>query len=192
MTPANITDRSAFFHAVRATIFDGRLAQSQVDGMTALLDAWQATHAALDRRWLAYPLATTYLETAHTMQPIEEYGKGHGHPYGIVDPVTGHAYYGRGDVQLTWKDNYERAGVLVGVDLVSNPARALEQPIAARIMFEGMIAGLFSGRKLGDYFSDSKNDPVGARRIINAQDKAIVISDYHRAFLAAIDGASTP
>jgi hypothetical protein len=35
------------------------------------------------------------------MQPIEEYGKGRGMPYGKPDPTTGQVYYGRGFVQLT-------------------------------------------------------------------------------------------
>ncbi|MBE3951934.1 hypothetical protein HJ144_09510 [Vibrio parahaemolyticus] len=62
------------------------------------------------------------------MQPVEEYGKGVGHEYGIPDPITGQTYYGRGDVQVTWKYNYERLSRLLfniytleqGVDLNSH------------------------------------------------------------------------
>ena len=43
------------------------------------------------------------------MQPIEEYGKGSTAAYGQPDPETGQTYYGRGFVQLTWRDNYARA-----------------------------------------------------------------------------------
>ncbi len=63
--------------------------------------------------YLAYTLATVYHETAYQMQPVEEYGKGAGHEYGIPDPITGKAYYGRGDVQVTWKYNYERLSKLL-------------------------------------------------------------------------------
>ena len=42
------------------------------------------------------------------MQPIEEYGKGKGRPYGIKDRETGETYFGRGYVQLTWRENYAR------------------------------------------------------------------------------------
>ena len=52
------------------------------------------------------------------MQPIEEYGKGAGHP--CADPETGQTCYGRGYVQLTWRDNYERAqGVVVNLNTLA-------------------------------------------------------------------------
>ena len=46
--------------------------------------------------------------------------------------------------------------------------------------------GDFTGKSLEDYFNASKNDPVGARRIINGTDKARQIAGYHGEFLAAI------
>ena len=101
-------NRKFFFDHARLTLFDGSLRQSQVNGMNAILDEWDRAYAKKDDRWLAYMLATTHHETAMTMQPIEEYGKGNGRSYGVPDPQTGKAYYGRGFVQLTWKTNYER------------------------------------------------------------------------------------
>ena len=122
-------DRKAFFYGVRVKLFGGRLSQQQVDGMNAILNEWEK-RALRDLRWLAYMLATVFWETAHTMWPIEEYGKGAGHPYGARDPITGQAYYGRGFVQLTWKANYATMGKLLGIPALPNPfAMPAKKPI---------------------------------------------------------------
>lgn len=112
-------------------------------------------------------LGTTWWETAQTMWPIEEYGKGKKYKYGKPDPITGKTYYGRGFVQLTWKANYARMTKLLGVDFVSNPERALDVYFATKILFVGMMGGEFTGKSLSDYFTTSKEDWEGARRIVN-------------------------
>ena len=93
-------DRDKFF-AIRESVFNGVLSQSQVDGMNYLLDTWEM-HFPSDLRWLAYALATAFHESAATMGPIEEYGKGGGSSYGQPAGPYGQCYYGRGYVQLTW------------------------------------------------------------------------------------------
>ena len=182
-------NRKAFFKEVREELFNNYLLQNQVDGINAILDVWDSRTDMDDIRWLAYMLATTKWETANTMQPIEEYGRGRGHAYGIVDPSTGKAYYGRGYVQLTWKINYKNMSGLVGVDLVTNPEKALDPKIAALIMFDGMKGGLFTGVGLPKYFNDTRDDPVQARKIINGTDHAEEIAEIHKRFLGAIEGA---
>lgn len=57
----------------------------------------------------------------------------------------GTGYYGRGFVQLTHKDNYEKFSKLLGIDLVSKPDIALNADIAAKILVVGMRDGLFRG-----------------------------------------------
>jgi putative chitinase len=183
MSPIN---RIFFFFQVKKLLFSGTLRQSQTDGLNAILDGWEGQYSGDDDRWLAYALATTYHETDQHFQPIEEYGKGRGHPYGKPDPVTGQTYYGRGFVQLTWKANYEKAGNKIGVDLVTHPALALDLGNATKILLEGMIEGWFTGKKLGDFFSNDHDDWVGARKIINGQDKAQAIASYGHSFYAAI------
>ena len=189
-------DRKFFFDTVRANLFGGKLKQSQVDGMTAILDEWERAWSDCDRRWLAYMLATAKHESASTMQPIEEYGKGRGRPYGKRVKSDGTPYtdtenifYGRGYVQLTWYDNYARAGKLLGLDLIQHPEIALSCHIAASIMFNGMVFGWFTGRKLGDYFESKKEDWVNARRIINGLDRADDIAAMAKQFRAAIRDA---
>ena len=182
--------RTAFFDAVRAAPFDGRLSQDQVDGTEAILHGWQFLFPNGDPRWLAYALATAFHETDHTMQPVREYGLGKGRPYGVADPVTGHCFYGRGLIQLTWKVNYRKASALVDVDLVNEPDAALEPDTAVAILLLGMARGLFTGRKLGDYFNATINDPMRARRIVNGMDRAAIIAGYYRAFDAALRTAA--
>lgn len=175
-------DRDYFFRSVRANPFGRALTQSKVDGLNAILDAWDASKLT-DKRWLAYMLATTFHETAKTMQPIREYGRGKGKRYGTT-------YYGRGFVQLTWKTNYQKAKDLFGADFIGNPDLALDPGWAAKIMFSGMTDGWFTGKKLADYISGTKCDYVNARRIINGTDKAALIADYARGFEAALKGAA--
>lgn len=170
-------DRDKFFPRARATVFRGSMTQPQVDGVNSLLDTWEAG-TATDLRWLAYALATAFHETAATMQPIAEYGHGAGRRYGVPDPRTGHIYYGRGYVQLTWYDNYAAMSPIVGVDLVADPEKALDPKIAAKIMFYGMEHGSFTGRGLPTYFHDQYADWINARRIINGTDCAAQIAGY--------------
>lgn len=193
-------NRTIFFNEIRSSLFGGRLTQSQVDGINFKLDAWEQS-GFNDPRWLAYMLATSYHETAHTMQPIEEYGKGRGKPYGQKirhdrKPYThpDKIYYGRGDVQLTWYENYEAMGKLLGIHLLEQPELALNPEISAKIMIEGMTKGKsnrgdFTGVSLETYFNATKDDPVHARRVINGLDKANLIAGYHNKFLTAIKKA---
>jgi hypothetical protein len=200
-------DRERYFDAVRGPLFGGSLTQQQVDGQEAILTGWETAREPLgeDRRFLAYELATALHETASTMWPIEEYGHGAGASYGVPDPETGQTYYGRGFVQLTWRDNYRKATAelqLTGPDdLEWHAERALDPAIAAAVMFRGMSEGWFRPpNKLALFFNADTDDPYQAREIING-DKEIVpdwsggvsigdlIADYHRNFLAALDAA---
>jgi len=179
-------NREFFYDYVRGHLFGGRLRQSQVDGMNAILDTWDGGFAKKDDRWLAYMLATTHHETGMTMQPIEEWGKGRGRSYGAPDPETGQTYYGRGFVQLTWKNNYAKMGTRLKVDLVDHPELALDLVVATRVMFIGMMEGSFTGVKLGDYFNPAKGDWVNARRIINGTDRAQNIAQYAKSYYASL------
>ncbi len=190
-------DNNKFFDEIRETLFGGFLTQSQVDGINAKLAAFDEFRIS-DDRWRAYMLATSYHETAKTMQPIEEYGKGRRKKYGKMikhngEPYTwpDKIYYGRGDVQLTWYENYERMGELLGIPLLENPDLALEPEISAKVMIEGMTKGIsnkgdFTGLSLENFFNSYTDDPVNARRIINGLDKAKLIAGYYFKFLNAI------
>lgn len=183
-------NRATFFASVRKDIFNGKLSQSQVAGLDALLNEYEAKPC--DTLWMAYMLATAYHETAATMQPIAEYGKGKGRKYGVKGKY-GQVPYGRGWVQLTWDFNYEKADKELGLDgaLLKNFDLALDLGIATRILFRGMFEGWFTGKKLSDYFNDKTTDWVNARRIINGTDKAQHIADIAQKFHTALKGASS-
>lgn len=169
--------RRVFFESIRQSF--GALRQAQVDGINFIVDEFYKTKNGDDRH-LAYQLATAWHETAATMQPIAEYGKGKGRPYGKPNKQTGFTYYGRGYVQLTHFENYQKYGI------EKDPEKALDPQFAAFIMNDGMERGLFTGKKLSDYFNDKKADPVGARRIINGTDKAQLIATHYRHFIGAL------
>lgn len=197
--------RKIFFDAVRASVFRGRLTAGQVAGIEAILDAWERRPAGGDVRWLAYMLATVFHETAATMQPVREtlaasdeaaatrlesaWARGRlgsvRTPYWRAD-AEGKYWFGRGLVQLTHKQNYQRMSEETGIDLVADPARAMEMEVAVAILVAGMEKGLFTGRRLADYFRAGRSDWVNARKIINGLDRAADVAAVGRAFLAAL------
>lgn len=192
-------NRTTLFAAIRNGVFKGKLKQTQVDGIEAILAAWDKA-GGKDMRHLAYILATAYHETGKTMQPVREcYGKTDaesrkklaGKAYAKSDAVTGHAYYGRGFVQLTWATNYKTMGRVLSLPLYEKPDLALNITVAAEILVVGMMQGLFTGKRLVDYFDGVEDDAVRARRIVNASDKAALIASYHKDFLAALKDAET-
>jgi len=187
-------DRDIYFSTVRDELFEGALDQMQVDGQNLLLALYESGYTGTpmdDQRWLAYILATVYHECAATMWPITEYGS--------QDYLQGKEYWpyiGRGFVMITWEDNYRRASQelsLTGTrDLVDHPELALDSLIAARILFRGCAEGWFTGRKLGQYFNATTDDPVNARQIVNANDDDVLIAGYHHEFLQALEAAAGP
>lgn len=196
-------NRHFFFAHVRGALFDGALRRSQVDGLSALLDYWEARAGPKDDRWLAYLLATAHHETDRTIRPIREYGgtayftrrydppPGGENPriardLGNTRPGDGARYRGRGFVQLTGRRNYADWTRRLGIDLVGNPDLALEPGVATRILVEGSLLGTFTGRKLADYLHDGVADWRGARRVVNGLDKANLIAGYALGYYAAI------
>lgn len=180
-------DKKEFFKQIRPLF--KKLSKKQVEGIEAIIDKWEAL-GLTDLRHLAYMLATTFHETARTMQPIAEYGKGTGRKYGKPGK-HGQVAYGRGYVQLTWDFNYEKADDELGLGgmLIADYNLALQPDIAAAIMFRGMQEGWFTGKKLSQYFNDKKTDFWNARRIVNGTDEATKISGYGRTFWAALKAA---
>lgn len=196
-TPSKI-NRDDFFDTLRTIKLFSKLTQERVNGINFILNEWDKDKDLKDPRWLAYMLATTFHETGQTMMPIREWGKGKKHAYGRKLKMNrrpyskpNKIYYGRGYVQLTWYENYDKMGRLLGVDLLNNPELALNGKIAAQIMFEGMTKGDsnfgdFTGKCLEMYFNNTKDDPYRARRIINGMDKAKTITGYHKKFLKCL------
>jgi hypothetical protein len=187
-----------FYDTMRPVLFSTGLSTKQFDGIESILKLC-ADSGITDTRWIAYILGTIYHECNKTMQPIEEYGKGQGHPYGkklkmATDAGGNHIpyttpdqiYYGRGYVQLTWYENYAAQGKILGLDLLNNPEWVLQSEIAGKILIHGMTKGDFTGRYLSQFFNDTTSDYINARKIINGLDRAAVIANYAHTFFAGL------
>ena len=186
-------DRQKFFEAYRTRF--KRVTNKQVVSFNNYLDTVERFDLPL--RHLAYLTATAYHETAFTLEPIEEYGKGKGKAYGKA--VDGRKYYGRGFVQLTWSTNYAKATEEIKkqrpdlvadfeprygepFDLLKYPAQALDYEIAFLVLVLGSMQGWFTGKKLSDYINDNRCDYINARKIINGLDRAKEIATYAQKF----------
>ena len=208
-------DHAKFFAAARSSLFGGRLSANQVDGMKAILAASCA--APFDMRWLAYMLATAYHETDRTMcavsenlnysasgllatfpkyftisqaaayarQPQRIANRAYANRMGNRNEASGDGwrYRGRGLVQITGRDNYAKYGIAEDPDKALDPVKTVE------ILFDGMINGRFTGKRLADYFSATVSDWTGARKIINGTDRAADIAGYAKKFAAALEAS---
>ena len=113
--------------------------------------------------------------------------KNYGDTYGKPAGPWGHVYYGRGLVQLTWFDNYEREGI------AADPDRALDPEFAAELMFKGLLDGRWNGKGKGKgkgiafYLpTGGPDDLMNARRTVNITDHWQDVAEFYRQFMAAI------
>lgn len=195
------TDYGKFYDYLRGnTLLGPKITQSEFDGCDAILLACLKERYPVS--YTSYAMATAYLETAHTMQPIKELGgdayytrmydiKGSrpakARELGNLTPGDGARYPGRGYVQLTGLVNYAKATAFLralgyDVDLVKNPDLALRPDLAALIMAKGMLDGWFTGRKLSDDLPASGigtlKQFISSRDIINGTDRQADVASY--------------
>ncbi len=193
----NLFSLNAFLTRTNAALFSGKMTQPQRLGCERYIVAYfilSFKGMDIPLSYLAYTLATVYHETGYKMQPVEEIGKGAGYEYGKPDPDTGQTYYGRGDVQVTWRYNYEIIGATLvdlktfkkGVDLLNYPDLLLEPVYSSQATLIGMSKGIFTGKSYSDYLDQEKPDYINARRIINGVDRAEIIAGYAREFERAL------
>lgn len=198
---AGLSDPAAFFEVLRhSQVLGPDLTDGEVSGCNAIL---AACAGKMPTSWAAYALATAFLETAGTMQPISEYGgaayfhkmydiqgarPAKARELGNTSPGDGVKYHGRGYVQLTGKTNYERAGRELGFDLVGDPELAKRLDVAAGVMCRGMLEGWFTGKGLRAFLPNSPTlaNFTAARRIINGQDRAADVAGYALTFMKAL------
>ncbi|MGQ3290811.1 MAG: glycoside hydrolase family 19 protein, partial [Shinella sp.] len=158
-----------------------------------------------DDRWLAYMLGTAHHETGRTMQAVREtFASTDDKAIAILDRAfnagrlpwvstpywhkdsRGRSWLGRGLVQLTHKSNYEKMSTELGIDLVADPTLAMDLQTAVKIMLKGMRKGSFTGKKLGDFFSPTKEEWRNARKIINGLERADLVASYAKSYYGAI------
>lgn len=186
-------------------------------GTDAIIKFWNETYSLKDTRWLAYVLATALHESR--LHPVREhFGKTdqesidklrrwasglsnsnirrNVYRYTTPDPVTGHAYFGRGFVQLTWADNYKRADGFLDIpkddkdrSFYWNPNFQLEPNNSVRTLYSGMVYGWYrrSHCLLRYVFPKQPADYRRARNIVNGGlDKTARITGYANAFEAVL------
>jgi putative chitinase len=206
------TDYGKFYDFLRGNKMLGpKISAEEFAGCDAILKA--CTRASWPVSFTAYALATSFLETGATMQPIKERG---GNAYfhrmydiqgarpakarelGNLAPGDGARYPGRGYVQLTGKANYAKAtaklralGILASNEsLVDNPDLAMRPDVAAAVMVLGMQEGWFTTRKLSDDLP--ARGPAtfaqfkASRDIINGRDKDDEIAEFANDFQTAL------
>lgn len=178
-----------------------KVSQKTVENLNTLFEEFNslATKGSCNPLYVAYMLATTWHETGHTMEPVKE--KGSWKYLSKYDtgklakalgntPATdgdGQKYAGRGYVQITGKGNYQKFSSLVGEDLVANPDLTLRPVIAARILVEGSLKGMFTGRGIPHYVKrGTLAEYTEARRVINGTDKAQDIAKHAMKFLECL------
>ncbi len=204
-------NRRIFFDGIRESIFGGSLNQRQVEGIDGILDAWDDGDWT-DLRWLACILGQCWLEVGSDMYPVREgfaasdqeaiahvsrlhaAGKIKTN-YALPDPDTGLAAFGRGLIQLTWIENYIRAGQELGIDLVDNPDLLLEPAVSGKVAVRGCIEGWFRGDKSGRYncaryFTASKNEWAAARNIVNGDKRGGDLEYRSKLFFHALNKAA--
>lgn len=162
--------------------------------------------AGLSLNQAAYVLATAWHESAHTMKAVREtlaktdaQAKARltkawkaGKLPGVKRDYWSGGYYGRGHVQITHRENYEKASRIVGSDLVKHPDRMLEPAISIAVMIDGMVKGWFrKGHKLATYINSKGADFRGARNIINGDVKKNggLIAGYAKEYAAKLASA---
>lgn len=194
-----------FFDTVRP-LFGGRLTSGQVEGMQHIVE-YGRQHGT-SRVHLAYILATVFHETAQWMWPIREGARRFGPDYtdvqarravtaiynkGIIrtnyslPDENGNSFYGRGLVQITWKENYAKFNDMLNARLDLEPDLTLEWEYALPILFTGMKRGMFTGRSL-DMVTEEHKNFVQARAIVNgdARKNGRMIADQAEVFYTAL------
>jgi len=183
-------NRKAFYNALRPKF--GVLTQANVVGFEHVLDEAQGRRTPIHD--LAYILATAWWESGKTMQPVRE-------AYWLSEAwrkknLRYYPFYGRGLVQITWLENYQKASNLYGVDLVSNPDKAMDPKLSVRILFDGMKDGWFTSKALDDYIDgideaadEDLREYINARRIVNGTDKDSEIGNIALTFEGALQAA---
>ena len=179
-------DIKLFFDLYRANLDpDKKLDQKEVNALDTFLNFYtRDIHEFTTDQW-AYIFATVFHETNATFLPTKE-------AYWMSESwrlknLRYSPYYGRGYVQITWKDNYKKYSDKTGLDFVKNPDLALEPGNAWYILKDGFKNGVFTGKKITDYVNNSNVDYIGARRIINGTDKAKLIAGYANMFRSILN-----
>jgi putative chitinase len=103
--------------------------------------------------------STKEIADQYARQPAKIAGKVYNGRLGNTSEEEASKYLGRGLIQLTGKENYERCGLAIGVDLLSDPNLLLDPRYAA------MSAGWFWNKKGLNELADQQEHGQITKRI---------------------------
>jgi hypothetical protein len=212
-----LIDRQKFFDGYRAKVDTDRiLSQTDVNNINLFLDMTMRQAQSDIRGYFsiaqwAYVMATVFHETAGTMAPVREAFRQSEEWRRLNLPYWPH--YGRGYVQITHKDNYERMAAVVKRDLkivIQHRDDFMLPRVAFYVLVYGFKHGSFTGKAISDYIPDNttkserihyENVAAGlkptetmlykyykdARRCINGTDRADRIAGLALEFLEILN-----
>jgi len=189
-------DRQRFFEGYRLQF--GRVSPEQTHGLERLLEGYETYYGWWDFiPQIANSLSQIKHETAHSFMPVVECyylgnPKAPGFYTGNTDRVRRnqqalryYPHFGRGDIQLTWLENYEEQDGFIRqyfpervadfelrtgktFNLAKYPEQALDPWISFLCMTIGMHKGTFrEGHTLDRYINRKNIDHFTARNIVN-------------------------
>lgn len=103
--------------------------------------------------------ATKEIADQYARQPAKIAGKVYNGRMGNTSEEEASKYFGRGLIQLTGKDNYERCGLAIGVDLLSDPDLLLDPRYAT------LSAGWFWNKHGLNELADAQEHGIITKRI---------------------------
>ena len=153
----NTTQRQAFFIGQ---------CQHESNNFRTLEEDLHYSAAGLMRTWPSrFPSADVAQQYANNPEKIAN--KVYAGRMGNTEEGDGWKYHGRGVIQLTGRENYERCGTAISADLINQPQLLVEPHYAA------MSAGWFWNRAGLNALADSKDYDTMTKRInggLNGQD----------------------
>lgn len=106
-----------------------------------------------------------------------------------VSSDDGWLYRGNGLGQITGRDNHQKWGDRLGVDLIGNPQLLEDLQVSARALVKPMLEGWATGFDLPKFVDGERRDYVRARRVWNGTFEAAKYADFALSFEAALEAA---
>ena len=160
-----VFDKYDLSNSLRQASFIGQC-QHESNNFKSLEENLHYSAAGLMRTWPSrFPSADVAQQYANNPEKIAN--KVYAGRMGNTEEGDGWKYHGRGVIQLTGRENYERCGTAISADLINQPQLLVEPDYAV------LSAGWFWNRAGLNALADSKDYDTMTKRInggLNGQD----------------------